>query len=1032
MGIMSREFADRLSHWERTLKADFYLPLGTLDLKGYTTMAHISPEEAAKGSFCPVSQGYAWGHTWEYMWLQSEIRLPQAAAGHTIVMSLDLGGEATLFVNGQAFGTRRAEWITEPHHYVVDNFLTRNGVADERYSLLFEAYAGHFFPEVGGCATGPVLPGSFLDPKTEGKRAVIGSNTYGIWNEEAYQLWLDVSMLSMLFNELNDDSLRKSHIADALEKFTLMVDFEQQLDGRIKDYRAAREMLKPYMAANNGATVAKMYAIGNAHLDLCWLWPQKETHRKTARTFAQQLRLLDKYPEYKFIQSQPAAYEMCREYYPELYRRIKEKVKEGRWIAEGAMYVEPDTNMASGEALIRQLVYGKAFYKDELGVDSQLLWLPDTFGYTAALPQILKGCHVDYLVTQKIFWSYNEGDQFPYHYFNWKGMDGSEVVSFLPTSYTYRTDPKELCQVWHSRVQKRDLDDFLIPFGYGDGGGGPCADHIEYALRAKDLEGMPRVEMENPVTMFEDLQAKGGPKNTWEGELYFSAHRGTYTSQAAVKRNNRRSELALREAELWGSLAAQKGYTYEKAKIDGLWKTTLLQQFHDILPGSSIAKVYHEANAAHEQLQQEALKLACEAQKALLHGDEGITVFNSLPFERQAIVAIRGLEAGACTKEGKPVPSWDGKALVTLPPMGAVSLMLSAVAGKAPMAYAAVSEKGATLENDQVVITLNGLGEITSYKLKKTGREYAKAPMNRFLLYKDVPRLFDAWDIDSHYIEQPVPLPQQAEMVLVCKEGLEASVAVTRQIGESTLSQTISLSANSVRVEFDTTVEWHELHRLLKTAFPVEVQASNAFNEMQFGYVERPTHRSRAYDKDRFEVCNHRYTALCDSNHGCAVLNDCKYGISVNGNSMELTLLRAAASPEMRADNGTHHFTYAFTAWEGAFIDAPVVKEGYELNVPVTVQKGTLDGFSAFHVDQDNIILETVKPAMDGSGELILRLYESKKATTAFNLQTSLPVKAAWLCDMLENKVAPLAVAHGQIPLEASNFKILTVRLQLA
>ena len=431
------------------------------------------------------------------------------------------------------------------------------------------------------------------------------------------------------------------------------MDFEQAREGRLRDYRAAREALRPLLCAHNGSTAPRMIAIGNAHLDLAWLWPLQETRRKTARTFAAQLRLLARYPEYVYLQSQPAAYEMCRDSYPALYEKIRRAVAQGRWIAEGAMYVEPDTNMASGEALVRQLVIGKRFYREAFGVESRLLWLPDTFGYTAALPQLLKGCHVDYLVTQKIFWSYNDGDRFPYHYFRWRGMDGSEVTSFLPTSYTYRTDPAELCKVWRSRVQTRDLSDFLIPFGYGDGGGGPCRDHVEYALRERDLEGMPKVRMASPVGFFDELEASGGPANTWEGELYFNAHRGTYTSQASIKRNNRLSEFALREAELWCALAtAQHGGLYPAQTLDRLWKVLLLNQFHDILPGSSIARVYEEANAAHESLQAEAATLAKNARALLTPAPEGVTVFNSLGFDREAVVALPEGFGGERTDSG--------------------------------------------------------------------------------------------------------------------------------------------------------------------------------------------------------------------------------------------------------------------------------------------------------------------------------------------------------------------------------------------
>lgn len=1027
MGIMSSEFQGRLNHWIRTLKEDFYHPLGPIAFEGYTTLDYLTHQEAAKGPFSPVQPGHTWGHTWEYMWLRANITMPEQARGKAVVMNLDLGGEAALFVNGQSFGTRRAEWVRVPHHYMVDNVLTQDAKPGEFYELLFEVYAGHYFPDAGGCATGPVLPGSFQDPLTEGRRACLGNSSFGIWNEDAYQLWLDVSTLQMLLEQIPESSLRASHIADALEKFTLMVDFEQDGDARIRDYRTAREMLRPVMSAANGSTAPKMYAVGNAHLDLAWLWPMQETFRKTERTFAQQLRLLERYPAYRYIQSQPAAYEMCREHYPELYARIKEAVKQGRWIAEGAMYVEPDTNMASGEALVRQLVYGKRFYQEEFGIDSRMLWLPDTFGYTAALPQILKGCHVDYLVTQKIFWSYNEGDRFPYHYFTWKGMDGSAVTSFLPTSYTYRTDPAELCQVWNNRVQQRHLDDFLIPFGYGDGGGGPCRDHIEYALRAKDLEGMPKVEMTSPLSLFEDLEQKGGPQDTWEGELYFSAHRGTYTSQAAIKRNNRLSELALREAEIWGALSGR----YPAGDLNRLWKVLLLNQFHDILPGSSIQQVYTEANAAHEALQAEAGKLSAQAFRALTSGEEGITVFNALSFPRQEVIYLpQGFAQGAQTLEGQPVPVMAGKALVEVPAMGAVSLLPADAPSPSPFAEAALTaEGGAVLKNNRVTVVLNPLGEITSYLLA-TGRELAAGPMNRFLVFKDVPRLFDAWDIDSHYIDQPVDIGQTASLELVCAKGLTASLRLTRQMGDSRLSQIISLNAESARVDFDTTADWHALHRLLKVSFPAAVQAQEAFHEMQFGYVARPTHRSRAYDKDRFEVCNHRYTALADLSHGCAVLNDCKYGISVNGNAMELTLLRAAASPQMRADNGQHRFTYAFVGWEGSFMEAPVVQEGCKLNVPVAVVAGSLPAFSAFSLDRENILLDTVKLAEDGSGDFILRLYESKRADTPFGLSVNLPAKAAWRCDMLENKEEPLALENGTLSLHARPFQVLTIRIQ--
>ena len=1062
MALLHSEYKDRLAHWQRVLAADLYRPLGEIEFEGFFTMQHLTPEQAAQGTFCPLEQGMQWGHTWEYLWCRARVVLPEQAQGQTVAMDLDMGGEATLFVNGQAFGTRRAGWVGVPHHFICDNVLTQCGRAGEGFDLLFEVYAGHYFPDVGGCATGPVLPGTLKDPATEGQRTSLGRSTFGIWTEDAYQLWLDVSALSMLMDELPEDSLRAAKIADGLEQYTQIVDFEQPSAARDESYRAARTALRPLMESRNGSTAPRMAAIGNAHLDLAWLWPMQETHRKTARTFAAQLRLLEQYPAYRYLQSQPAAYEMCRTHYPKLYERICKAVKEGRWIAEGAMYVEPDTNMPSGEALVRQLVFGKRFYREELGVESKLLWLPDTFGYSAVLPQLLASCGVKDLVTQKIFWSYNEGDPFPYHYFTWKGMDGSSITSFLPTSYTYRTDPAELCSVWKKRVQKRHLEDFFIPFGYGDGGGGPCRDHIEYALRERDLEGMPRVEMVSPVDFFEELDEQGGPVNTWDGELYFNAHRGTYTVQADIKKNNRRSEHALHHVELWGALASLCGHAYDAGEAQRLWKTLLLNQFHDILPGSSIARVYTEANAAHAVLQQDAAALHTAARRALLKEDgAGITLFNGLGFAREEVVTLPGrFAAGARTLDGAAVPVCNGQALVRVPAMGAVSLVPAGAEGAAPVSgdvsapvagakpgvpaadpapaanaaplpgtvpvTAEASGEGALLQNGRTAVILDRQGQVLSYKLD--GREMACGqPMNALRLYKDVPRIFDAWDIDSNYRDLGFTGATAEAFEIVQSGGLCAAVRWTGRIGNSSVCQTVTLRAGSPVLEFDTTVDWHEQHRLLKACFPVDVRAENAMHEMQFGFVERPTHRSKGFDAQRFEVCNHRYTALCDNGHGCAVLNDCKYGVGVEQNSIELSLLRAATSPEMVSDQGTHHFRYGFTAWNTGFANAPVVQQAAAFNDPILLEDGQLLAFSAFSTDRANVIVDTVKPADDGSGDLVIRLYESKKADTFFRLHSDLPVKALTPCNLLEEDagapVEPDALLHVR-PFEVCTYRV--------
>ena len=1038
MNVMHSEWRDRIAHWIRTLKEDFYEPLGELKWEAARTMEELPFDKLDSLDFEKVEPGYTWGNLWEYCWFRGRVTLPAKAEGKRIVMKLIPGGESTLFVNGRSFGTHRAEWVWVPHHYIEDNALTTCAKAGETFDILMETYAGHYYPEAptGGCATGPVLPGMYEDPAKEGERRTLGVCTYGIWNEDAYQLYMDVDTLNQLLNTLDQTSLRASKIAEALESFSVIVDFEQDKEKRIQSYKEAREAIRPALEAENGSTMPTYYAIGNSHLDLAWLWPMQETYRKTARTFAAQLRLIEQYPEYKYLQSQPAAYEMCRQYYPELFDRIKEAIKGGQWIAEGAMWVEPDTNMASGEALIRQLLYGKKYYKEELGVDSIVLWLPDTFGYTAALPQILIGCGVKYLVTQKIFWSYNEGDTFPYHYFTWEGMDGSKITAFLPTSYTYRTDPSQLDEVWKGRSQVRDLDAFLLPYGYGDGGGGPSRDYLEYAIREKNLEGAPKVKLAGPVEFFEDMEKQGGPVNTYTGELYFSAHRGTYTSQAKVKNNNRRAELALRDMEIWGSAAMLYGADYEFGEAQALWKELLLHQFHDILPGSGIARMYIESNERVGKVIDKAEKNARDFALVICkESDLGeVSVFNSLSFDTNKLIELPDrFEAGAKTTEGDviPVQKIDGKvyAIIKLPSLGAVTL-IPAKAGSEIDNPARAYKDGSfiVMENAKVRALINDNGEITSFVLKSSGQEFSGPVMNRLCIYKDVPRLFDAWDIDSNYLLQEMEGARNISASILNGEGLKASVKVRADIGNSSYEQVISLAADSGRIEFETDIEWNELHRLLKTQFVTNVHATEGINEMQFGYVKRPTHRSRAYDKDRFEVCNHRYTALEDGGRGAAVLNDCKYGISMNGSAMELTLLRAAASPEMRADNGHHHFTYAFTAWEGDFVNCDVVRQGYELNVSPVIVDGRLDSFSLADADKNNVFIDTIKPAEDGCGDLILRIYEAAGAATKAKIRTSFEGKA-FECNMLEETKDETGFENGCLNLDFRGFEVKTVRI---
>lgn len=1074
MFVISSEYRDRIVHWIRTLREDLYEPVESLHWEVLHTQEPLSLSEAEKGNYQPVSAGYQWGSQYEYAWFRAEITIPKQLDGQTVVVDLQPGGESTVFVNGKAFGAWRADWIKYPHHYLADNYLTTSAHQGDQYVLYMEVYAGHYYTgmETPACATGPILPGLYADHGKDGSRVLLGNGTFGLWDETAYQLLMDVEVLNSLLQVLEPESLRAAHVADALETFTRCVDFEQDRAGRDRDYVKAREMLAPALTAHNGTTVPSFSAVGNSHLDLAWLWPVEVTRRKTARTFAAQLRLLDRYPEYIYIQSQPEEYELCRQSYPELFAGIQDAVKSGRWIAEGAMWVEPDTNLAGAEALVRQILYGKQYYRKYFNVDSRILWLPDTFGYSAALPQILKKSGIDYLVTQKIFWSYNEGEPFPYHYFNWEGLDGSSVEAFLPTRYDYDPSPEEMVNVWRNRRQKRNLDDFLIPFGYGDGGGGPARDHIEMIRRQSDLEGDVRMRMESPLALFDRLHGDGGPSNTYEGELYFTAHRGTYTGQANIKKLNRRTEVLLREYEFALSLRyIFSGISYDPQKIGELWKILLKNQFHDILPGSAIHEVYVQAEKELDTLDEKLSALTDELYRQLLPGS--FSCWNTLTHSRTMRISLpedfRDVYVSKGSGQWHPVPVYhdQGKryALVDVPGLSSVILknfevQKDAVSSggqeeKNLCAYAARTVDGFVMENESLRVELDRKGQLTSFVLNENETDYAGGIMNRFRLFKDVPRKFDAWDIDSNYREQEIHALEDPELRIVREGGLQAVLELTGTIGNSCIRQNIILAVGSCVLTFDTWIDWKETHRLLKVEARTNILAEKGMSEIQFGFIERPAVQSRPYEKERFEVCGHRWSALREENRGFAVLNDSKYGISMENGALSLSLLTAATCPDDQADRHMHHFRYGYTAWSGSFCSSGLIDRGYEFCIrPHTGNSGmslhieensppavrftkpySFDSCSMsgqlIRIDSPSIFLEAMKLAEDGSNDLILRLYEGCRTTTAAAVAFHFHIEAAWECDLLENIQEEFPVISNGLKLQFKPFEVKTVRIRI-
>lgn len=1002
---LNEEWTRRVDEWQKALWKDLYRPLGELSLSGFVTKEQLSAEEALSRKFSPMPPGTAWGGKWEYAWLKGEVTIPKEAAGKRINLRLDTGAlESLVWANGKEIGSVGG-WAER------ELTLTPKAKPGEKFEILIEAYAGHGRTYWGD---GPVLYGVETIPEPPPTQAVMGKSTFGIWVEEVYQLALDFTTLRELRDYLDPLSLRVAKIDEALMEATLVIDLELPDEEMLETVKAGRKLLKPLLEKKNSPTMPTLHAFGHAHLDVAWLWHWQETERKMARTIANTLTLIEEYPDYKFLQSQAHLYYMLASRYPRLYERFEKAIKAGNIIVDGAMWVEADTNLSGGEALIRQVMYGQKFFREKFGVESKVLWLPDVFGYSGALPQILKGCGCVGFATQKITWAYNGGEKFPYNTFWWEGIDGSAIPAHIYTDYNSQTRPSKVFERWNTRLQLNGIDSMIFSFGWGDGGGGPTRDHLEFLARSKDLEGLPRVKLSSPAAFFADLQKKGLPKERYVGELYFQGHRGTYTSQAKTKKGNRRSEFALREAELWGSIArALTGFPFTPTSLEDPWRRLMLNQFHDVLPGSSIQRVYQEAEAEFDKVIQSAQEATMAALSTLTHKADALTVFNSLSWQRKALVELP-----------------NGVAEVTVPACGWTTVDLNAKPA-APARSGKVKATNRSLENELLRVEFNGRGEIISLLDKETGREVMAGPGNRFLLYKDVPTAWDAWDIDSMAEKCPVEINEPVKLEVLSSGPLTAQIRLTRKLSKSSLSQIITLRSGSRRIDFATTVDWQESHRLLKVSFPVDIHTHEAIHEIQFGHLRRPNHRSRQYDQDRFEVCNHKWSALAEENRGVAVLNDSKYGLSVLGNSINLTLLKSALAPDMYADKGIQTFTYSLYPWNGTFAESEVVRQAYELNVPVLVIPGAAGEQSLFNLEAQNVIIETIKPAEDGSKDIIVRLYEAKRMSTRCTLTTTLPVKAATQTDLVENFVSNLPCKEGKIDLSFRPFEIKTVRLAL-
>ncbi|MCX5582684.1 alpha-mannosidase [Streptomyces erythrochromogenes] len=961
--------------------------------------------EGLAAPYGPCAPGDAWGPAWGTTWFKVTGTVPAGWAGRTVEAVLDLGFDR-MMPGFQCEGlVHRADGgeikALNPYNDWVR--VADRAEGGERIEWYVEA------------AANPVLvdhrPSYEGDARTSGDQPLyrLARMDLTLFETEVWELVQDLDVLYELMTQLGTEDARRHGILHALGAALDAVDLTD-VPGTAA---AARARLAGVLAAPANASAHRISAVGHAHIDSAWLWPLRETVRKVARTASNMVNLMDEHPEFVFAMSQAQQLDWIKTHRPELFERVKKKVADGQFVPVGGMWVESDTNMVGGEAMARQFLYGKKFFLDEFGIDTHNVWLPDSFGYTAAMPQIVKLSGSRWFLTQKICWS--QVNKFPHHTFWWEGIDGTRVFTHFPPVDTYNSDlgGAQMAHAARNYREKGRGSRSLTPFGWGDGGGGPTREHLARARRQRDLEGSPRIEIERPDAFFEKARAEYEDAPVWAGELYLELHRGTYTSQAKTKQGNRRSESLLREAELWAATAAVRvaGYAYPYEDLERVWKTVLLHQFHDILPGSSIAWVHREARETYGQVAEELRGITLAAQQALAGEGAEELVFNCAPYAR------RGVPAGGA---GRPVQ----------PPE--------------PVTVEERHGGGHVLANGRLLVEIDGRGLIVSvYDLQARRESVAPgAAANLLQIHPDFPNMWDAWDVDEFYRNNVTDLVG-LDVLEVAESGpRSATVRVTRSFGRSGVVQQITLRAGAKTVDIVTDVDWHETEKFLKAAFPLDVKAERTASETQFGHVYRATHTNTSWEAAKFEICAHRWIHAEEPGWGVALLNDSTYGHDVTRDvradggqttTVRLSLLRAPRYPDPETDQGAH--TLRFSLAPGAGI-GDAVREGHALNLPERTVHGAGPVAPLLAVDEDAVVVEAVKLAEDRGGDVIVRLYESRGGRATATLTAGFPIAEAVESDLLERPLAGTAVASpaadGSVALTLRPFQILTIRLRRA
>lgn len=979
-----------------------------------------------------------WGERELYCRFRQTVTIPENMRGKKIAYCITCFPDShwnssaqqfILYINGKL-----VQGIDHNHTFV---FLTENANPGEKFDIFLRAY--------------------YDDNSFRGKSQLC--SFLRVYHDEVNRIYYDLENLWQSAHLLGADSEERSDIVNAMNTACNIIELNSGDEAFYESCIGASNYLADTVFGH-GRDVT-MSAIGHTHIDVAWRWRLRQTREKAGRSFATVLNLMKEYPDYKFMSPQAQLYDYVKQDYPEVFEGIKNAVAEKRWEPEGSMWVESDTNIISGESLVRQFLYGKGFFKKEFGVDTKIMWLPDVFGYSASLPQIIKKSGIDYFMTTKISW--NEYTRFPYDTFMWEGIDGTSVLSHFiacrdeddkdewGTTYNASLTPQTAYYTW-KRYSHKDLNkNYLCSFGHGDGGGGPERSYLENSERLKKgIPGIPCVKQEFALDFFRRLDSEVSSNKylpSWRGELYLEYHRGTLTSQARNKKYNRKSEYLLHNVETLATVSKLlTGSDYPKEKIDSLWKLVLLNQFHDIIPGSSIENVYIDSKEQYEKVIDEGNQLLRDAINSLSDysgaGDNDIIVFNTLGFNRSSDVTLDNVPEGAfCVFDGNTeLPTqrtYDGKLIfraVNVPSKGFKVFKLV----NRECSLSAINATLESAETDEYSVKFDENMNISSLLHNKSGRFVAPEgeTLGAITAYEDRPHVYEAWDIKCYYDEKSYPLTAVDNAAVIENGPVRTVIKVDRHFRESSLSQYYIFSNTSGRIDIDYDIDWKQKNIALKADYPVDVNTDRATFDIQFGNIERSTTENTINDFAQFEVCGHKWADLSDSSFGFSVLNDCKYGWTVKHGHIRPTLLRSATNPNVNQDRERHQFTYSLAAHEGEVRTSDVNSKALDLNVPLIAVlskenhgKQENKEFSFVSCDCDNIVIETVKESEDGDS-VVIRMYETLNKRCNATISLGLPFKSVHTCNLMEDTDKELVISGDTLSLEFRPFEIKTLKMQ--